>query len=79
MADQFGTAVTKFEVEFATIGDPGNPADMAGDLTCAGAVDYLCRMGRYGIGRKKVKEASAVGGLEITLQAMEWLHHAPRI
>ena len=37
-ADTFGTGDNAFEIDFVTIGDPGNAADTTGDPNPAGAV-----------------------------------------
>ena len=42
-ADTFGTGDDTFEIEFVTIGNPGNSPDTTGDPNPAGAVDYVYR------------------------------------
>ncbi len=69
-ADTFGSGENTFEIEFVTIGDPGNPADESPNP--AGAVDYEYRIGKYEIPEdavRKVNTASAAAGepLGITL------------
>jgi hypothetical protein len=40
-ADTFGTGDNSFDIEFVTIGDPGNPPDTTGIPNPAGSVDYV--------------------------------------
>lgn len=47
----FGTGANQFNMEFVTIGNPGNTADTTGDPNPAGAVGY-----NYGIGKFEVSE-----------------------
>ncbi|MCE2753581.1 MAG: SUMF1/EgtB/PvdO family nonheme iron enzyme [Pirellula sp.] len=47
----FGSGDNQFNMEFVTIGSPGNAADTTGDPNPAGAVGYT-----YGIGKFEVKE-----------------------
>lgn len=65
-ADLFGSGVNSFDVEFVTIGDPGNPADMTGAPRPAGSVPYVYRIGKYEISERMIEAANAVGGLGIT-------------
>jgi hypothetical protein len=46
-ADFFGSGGNSFEVEFVTIGQPGNPPDA--NPNPAGAVAYKYRIGKYEI------------------------------
>ena len=70
VADLFGSGDNTFEIEFVTIGDPGNPADTAGKPNPAGSVDYLYRIGKYEISRDMIEKANAEGSLGITLLDM---------
>ena len=56
-ADSFGNGVNQFEIEFVTIGDPGNPADSTGSPDPAGSVGYSYRMGIYEISEDMVNKA----------------------
>jgi len=69
-ADVFGSGENAFEIEFVTIGDPGNAPDDPPNP--AGAVDYVYRVGKYEVPEDavlKANAASAVAGepLGITL------------
>ncbi len=68
-ADPFGSGANQFEIEFVTIGSPGNAADTTGAPDPAGSVDYVYRIGKYEISRDMVEKANAEGDLEITLHA----------
>ena len=65
----FGSGANQFNMEFVTIGNPGNAADTTGAPNPAGSVGYV-----YGIGKYEVSEvmidrynASQPGGvLQIT-------------
>ncbi len=47
LADTFGTGEHMFEIEFVTVGEPGNPADTTGVPNPAGSVPYVYRIGKY--------------------------------
>ena len=59
-ADTFGSADNVFEIEFVTIGDPGNVADTTGDPNPAGAVAYTYRIGKYEISEAMIDAANAI-------------------
>jgi formylglycine-generating enzyme len=65
-ADSFGNGANSFDIEFATIGNPGNPPDMTGFPRPAGSVSYAYRIGKYEISEQKIDKANALGGLGIT-------------
>jgi sulfatase modifying factor 1 len=69
-ADTFGSGDNTFEIEFVTIGNPGNASDTTGDPSSAGSVDYVYRIGKFEINRDTVEKANAQGGLGITLPDM---------
>lgn len=66
-ADTFGFDCegTEFEIEFVTIGDPGNPPDTTDNPNPAGSVNYVYRIGKYEISR---------GGHVATLPARDEIH-----
>ena len=66
LADVFGSGTNSFEIEFVTIGDPGNPADTTGDPNPGGSVAYTYRIGKYEISEDMIDKANALGGLDIT-------------
>jgi formylglycine-generating enzyme required for sulfatase activity len=66
VADVFGIGENSFEIEFVTIGQPGNAADTTGAPNPAGSVPYAYRMGKYEISEQMIDKANALGGLGIT-------------
>lgn len=62
-ADTFGGGANAFSIDFVTIGDPGNPADMTGSPNPAGSVPYAYRIGKYEISEQMIDKANALGGL----------------
>ena len=62
-ADIFGS----FEIEFVTIGNPGNVAYTNGRPDSAGSVNYVYRIGKFEISRDMVTKVNAEGGLGIML------------
>ena len=65
-ADTFGSGANTFNIEFVTIGNPGNAADTTGSPNPAGSVPYTYRMGKFEISEQMIDKANAVGGLGIT-------------
>jgi hypothetical protein len=63
-ADTFGSGANSFEIEFVTIGSPGNPPDA--NPNPAGAATYEYRIGKYEISEQMIDKANALGGLGIT-------------
>ena len=68
-ADTFGSSANRFDIEFVTIGDPGNPADTTGNPNPAGSVSYAYRIGKYEISEQMIDNANSLGGLGITKDA----------
>ncbi len=66
MADTFGSGTNSFQIDFVTIGNPGNPPDTTGRPIQAGSVDYSYRMGKYEISEQMIDKANTLGGLGIT-------------
>jgi formylglycine-generating enzyme len=71
-ADTFGSGVNSFQIEFVTIGNPGNAADLDdGDsyisgVQSFGSVPYEYRIGKFEISEGVVAKANMQGGLGIT-------------
>jgi len=63
-ADTFGSGANSFQIDFVTIGDPGNPPDA--NPNPAGAVSYEYRIGTYEISEQMIDKANSLGGLGIT-------------
>jgi formylglycine-generating enzyme required for sulfatase activity len=64
-ADSFGNGANSFEIEFVTIGSPGNASDATGDPNPVGSVSYAYRIGKYEISEDMINKANALGGLGI--------------
>jgi formylglycine-generating enzyme required for sulfatase activity len=77
-ADTFGSAANTFEIEFVTIGNPGNAADTFGNVNPAGKVEYVYRIGKFEISRDMVTKANADGNLGIGLNPMNFVTGGPR-
>ena len=73
LADTFGSGDNQFDIEFVTIGNPGNPADATGNPNPAGSVDYVYRIGKYEVSRDMVEKATNAGELELTLHPMDFV------
>ena len=65
-ADTFGSGANTFDIEFVSIGNPGNAADTTGNPNPAGSVPYTYRMGKFEISEQMIDKANALGGLGIT-------------
>ena len=63
LADTFGGGANSFDVEFVTIGNPGNPPDA--NPNPAGAVAYEYRIGKNEVSEQMIDKANALGGLGI--------------
>jgi formylglycine-generating enzyme required for sulfatase activity len=68
-ADVFGSGANSFEIEFVTIGNPGNAPDTTGSPNPAGSVPYPYRIGRYEVSEEMIAKANALGALGITKDA----------
>lgn len=64
--DTFGSGPNSYQIDFVTIGSPGNPPDTTGDPNPAGAVSYEYRIGKYEISEQMIDKANVLGGLGIT-------------
>ena len=69
-ADTFGSGVNTFDIDFVTIGNPGNPPDVTGNPNPAGSISYRYRMGKYEISEDMINKANVLGLLGITLADM---------
>ena len=59
-ADTFGTDPNNmFDIEFVTIGNPGNAADTTGNPNPAGSVPYTYRIGKFEISESMIEKADA--------------------
>ncbi len=77
-ADTFGAGGNSFEIEFVTIGHPGNPPDTRGNPNPAGSVDYVFNIGKFEVSRDMVDKATAEGNLGIILDPMDVVTGGPR-
>jgi formylglycine-generating enzyme required for sulfatase activity len=71
-ADTFGSGANRFDIKFVSIGDPGNPEDIAGGNPI-GKVAYAYRMGKYEVSRDMITKANNEGGLGITMDPMSFV------
>ena len=55
----FGTGDNQFEMEFVTIGNPGNAPDTGGSLDFPGAVSYTYHMSKYEVSQDMVDKVNA--------------------
>ena len=71
----FGSGVNQFNMEFVTIGNPGNTADITGVPNPAGAVGYEYGIGKFEVSRDMITKYNANYGtannLATTLYDME--------
>jgi hypothetical protein len=65
-ADVFGSGGNTFNIDFVTIGNPGNAADTTGYPNIAGSVPYVYRVGMFEISEQMINKANALGGLGLT-------------
>jgi hypothetical protein len=59
--DTFGTGANQFNIEFRTIGNPGNAADPSSSWPGYGSVGYTYRIGTYAISQNQINAATASG------------------
>jgi formylglycine-generating enzyme required for sulfatase activity len=62
----FGTGANQFQMEFVTIGNPGNAADTTGAPNPAGAVGYEYGIGKFEVSEEMIDKFNASQGLQIT-------------
>lgn len=65
-ADTFGSGLQQFDIEFVTIGDPGNAPDTTGNPNPSGSVSTAYRIGKFEISEEMVDKANAAGDLGVT-------------
>jgi formylglycine-generating enzyme required for sulfatase activity len=83
-ADTFGIGTNSFQIEFVTIGNPGNVADNRGWPLHAGSVGYTYRISKYEISTDSVEKANmaTAGGanpLQISIDPREPNHPATNV
>ncbi|MFM7928550.1 MAG: hypothetical protein ACKO9Q_12650, partial [Pirellula sp.] len=66
----FGSNANQFNMEFVTIGNPGNAADTTGAPSPAGAVGYTYGIGKFEVSRDMITKFNASQSLQITLADM---------
>jgi len=62
----FGSGSNAFNMDFTTIGSPGNVADTTGNPNPAGAVSYTYQMGTYEVSEDMITKFNASQSLQIT-------------
>jgi sulfatase modifying factor 1 len=62
----FGTGANQFQMEFVTIGNPGNAPDTTGTLNPAGSVGYTYRIGKFEVSENMINKFNASQSLQIT-------------
>jgi len=62
----FGTGPNAFNMDFTTIGSPGNAADTTANPNPAGAVSYTYQMGTYEVSENMITKFNASQSLQIT-------------
>lgn len=65
-ADTFGSGPNSFQIDFVTIGNPGNATDMTGSPKPAGSVSYVYRIAKYEVPEHAIDKANILGSLSIT-------------
>lgn len=66
VADTFGSGANSFEIEFVTIGNPGNPPDTTDRPVTDGALSYRYRIGKYEVSEQMIDNANAQSALAAT-------------
>ncbi len=62
----FGSGANQFNMEFVTIGNPGNAADTTGAPNPAGAVGYTYGIGKFEVSEDMITKFNASQSLQIT-------------
>ena len=63
----FGSGANAFNIDFVTIGNPGNAADTTGAPNPAGSVGYVYNLSKNEVSRDMITKANTAAGLGITL------------
>ena len=77
-SDSFGSGKDRFDIEFVTIGNPGNPADVNEFPRPLGTVDYVYGIGTNEISRAMIDTANRTSNLGIVLDSMSDITGGPR-
>jgi formylglycine-generating enzyme required for sulfatase activity len=67
----FGVGAQQFQMEFVTIGNPGNAPDTTGDPNPAGAVAYSYDIGKFEVSEGMITKFNASQALQITQNARD--------
>ena len=67
LLETFGSGANAFTMDFVTIGNPGNAADITGSPNSAGSVAYTYNLGKYEVSRDQIDKANSSGSLGITI------------
>ena len=71
----FGTGANQFNMEFVTIGNPGNAPDTTGIPNPAGAVGYTYGIGKFEVSHDMITKFNASQSLQITMTSF-WANKA---
>jgi len=66
----FGSGTNQFQIQFVTIGNPGNAAYTSGNPNPVGSVGYVYNIGKYEVSRDMINKANTAGSLGITMKDM---------
>jgi formylglycine-generating enzyme len=64
-ADTFGTGANAFQIDFVTIGAPGNAGDFTANPSLIGGVPFAYRIGKFEISEQIIEQANIEAGLAI--------------
>lgn len=79
--ETFGGGPNQFNIEFVTIGNPGNKADASSGSygpngRNVGGVSYAYKIGKYEISREAIEKANSSAGLQLSLDMRtNWGNH----
>jgi formylglycine-generating enzyme len=75
----FGSGANQFNMEFVTIGNPGNAADTTGAPNPAGAVGYEYGLGKFEVSEDMINKFNASQSLQITKDTRGTVKPATRV